>query len=117
LLRGTAQQHRTGPSWASNDAPLKDLSNTRALKHLAPLATDYWASYIIFLSKTPNSFFLKCFWRMGEGGVFFVFGSTSIRSTVVTGQTEGFKVGYVGMGGLQKLITVLDTRNGHKGGV
>ena len=54
---------------------------------------------------------------MGEGGVFFVFGSTSIRSTVVTGQTKGFKVGYVGMGGLQKLITVLDTRNGHKGGV
>jgi hypothetical protein len=26
-----------------NDAPLKDLSNTRALQHLAPLATDYWA--------------------------------------------------------------------------
>jgi hypothetical protein len=44
LLRGTARQHRTGPSWASNDAPLKDLSNTRALKHLAPLATDYWAA-------------------------------------------------------------------------
>ena len=41
--RGTARQHRTGPSWASNDAPLKDLSNTRALKHLAPLATDYCA--------------------------------------------------------------------------
>ena len=67
---------------------------------------------------------------MGEGGFFFVFGSTSIRSTVVTGQTEGLKVGCVGMGGLQKLITffsgwaglqklitVLDTRNGHKGGV
>ena len=32
LLRGTARQHRTGPSWASNDDPLKDLSNTRALK-------------------------------------------------------------------------------------
>ena len=44
LLRGTARQHRTGPSWASNDAPLKDLSNTRALKHLASLATDYWAA-------------------------------------------------------------------------
>ena len=42
LLLGTAWQHRTGPSWASNDAQLKDLSNTRALKHLAPLATDYW---------------------------------------------------------------------------
>ena len=43
VARGTARQHRTGPSWESNDAPLKDLSNTRALKHLAPLATDYWA--------------------------------------------------------------------------
>ena len=32
-----------GPSWAPNDAPSKDLSNTRALQHLAPLATDYWA--------------------------------------------------------------------------
>ena len=31
-----------------------------------------------------------------EGGFFFVFGSTSIRSTVVTGQTEGLKVGCVG---------------------
>ena len=28
---------------------------------------------------------------MGEGGFFFVFGSTSIRSTVVNGQTEGLK--------------------------
>jgi len=28
----------------SNDDPLKDLSNTRALKHLATLATDYWDS-------------------------------------------------------------------------
>jgi len=37
---GTARQHRTGQSWASNDDPLKDLSNTRALKHLTPLATD-----------------------------------------------------------------------------
>jgi hypothetical protein len=37
-----ARRGSTGPSWASNDAPLKDLSNTRALKHLAPLATDYW---------------------------------------------------------------------------
>ena len=34
-----------------------------------------------------------------EGGFFFVFGSTSIRSTVVTGQTEGLKVGCGGMGG------------------
>jgi hypothetical protein len=47
LLRGTTRQHRTGPSWASNDAPLKDLSNTRALKHLAPLETDYWAASIV----------------------------------------------------------------------
>ena len=47
LLRGTARRHRTGPAWASNDAPLKDLSNTRALKHLAPLAPDYWASPIV----------------------------------------------------------------------
>jgi hypothetical protein len=30
---------------------------------------------------------------------FFGFGSTSIRSTVVTGQTEGLKVGCGGMGG------------------
>jgi hypothetical protein len=30
---------------------------------------------------------------------FFWFGSTSIRSTVVTGQTEGLKVGCGGMGG------------------
>ena len=66
---------------------------------------------------------------MGEGGFFFVFGSTYIRSTVVTGQTEGLKVGCVGMGGLQKLITFfsgwaglqklitdLDMKNGYKGG-
>jgi len=26
---------------------LKDLSNTRALKHLAPLTTDYWAASIV----------------------------------------------------------------------
>jgi hypothetical protein len=39
----TAWQDRTGQSWASNDFPFTDLSNTRALKHLAPLATDYWA--------------------------------------------------------------------------
>ena len=40
-------------------------------------------------------------WAEGEGkdGFFFVFGSTSIRSTVVTGQTEGLKVGCGGMGG------------------
>jgi hypothetical protein len=44
LFHGTPRQDRTGPSWASNDDPLKDLSNTRALKHLAPFATDYWAA-------------------------------------------------------------------------
>ena len=44
---GTSRQYRTGPSWSSNDDPLKDLSNTRALKHLAPLATDYWAASIV----------------------------------------------------------------------
>ena len=32
-------------------------------------------------------------------GDFFGIGSTSIRSTVVTGQTEGLKVGCGGMGG------------------
>ena len=42
-LTVVAPRH-TGPSWTSNDASLKDLSNTRALKHLAPLATDYWAA-------------------------------------------------------------------------
>jgi len=42
LLCGTAWQQRIWPSWASNDAPSKDLSNTPALQHLAPLATDYW---------------------------------------------------------------------------
>ena len=66
-----------------------------------------------------------------------MFGSTSIRSTVVTGQTEGLKVGCGGMGGrrdgwmgglqklitffsgwagLQKLITDLYMKNGYKGG-
>ena len=34
-----------------------------------------------------------------KGGFFFGFGSTSIRSTVITGQTEGLKVGCGGMGG------------------
>jgi hypothetical protein len=36
LLSGTARQHRIGPSWASNDAQSKDLSNTRALQQLRP---------------------------------------------------------------------------------
>jgi len=31
--------------------------------------------------------------RVGGKGAFFGFGSTSIRSTIVTGQTEGLKVG------------------------
>ena len=34
---------------------------------------------------------------MGVKGAFFGFGSTSIRSTIVTGQTEGLKVGCGGM--------------------
>jgi hypothetical protein len=38
-----------------------------------------------------------------DGGIFrvgfFGIGHTSIRSTIVTGQTEGLKVGYGGMGG------------------
>ena len=51
LLRGTARQHRIGPSWASNDAPSKDLSNMRALQHLAPLATDYWAPSHSFIEQ------------------------------------------------------------------
>ena len=34
-----------GVSFDAHDGPvLKDLSNTRVLKHLAPLATDYWAA-------------------------------------------------------------------------
>ena len=49
-------EHRTGPSWASNDDPLKDLSNTRALKHLAPLATDYWAASHSFVEPGHSCF-------------------------------------------------------------
>jgi hypothetical protein len=59
VLRGTALQHRTGPSWASNDDPLKDLSNTRALKHLAPLATNYWAASHSFIEPGHSCFHLK----------------------------------------------------------
>ena len=36
---------------------------------------------------------------MGGKGAFFGMGSTSIRSTVIAGQTEGLKVGCGGMGG------------------
>ena len=67
---------------------------------------------------------------MGEGGFFFVFGSTLIDAHTLPGQTEGLKVGCIGMGGLQKLITFfsgwaglqklitdLDMKNGYKGGV
>ena len=45
----TARQHGIGPSWASNDVPSKDLSNTRAMQHLAPLTTDYWAASHSFI--------------------------------------------------------------------
>ncbi len=56
MLRG---QDRTGLSWASNDAPLKDLSNTRALKHLTPLATDYWAASHSFVEPGHSCFHSK----------------------------------------------------------
>ncbi len=36
--------------------------------------------------------------RVGVEGAFFGFGETLIRSTVVTGQTEGLRVGCGGMG-------------------
>ncbi len=49
-------QDRTWPSWASNDDPLKDLSNTRALKHLEPLATDYWAASHRFVEPGHSCF-------------------------------------------------------------
>ena len=59
-----------------------------------------------------------------DGGIFFEGGFLGINSTLIDahtlpGQTEGLRVGR-GMGGwvgLQKLITDLDMRNGHKGGV
>ena len=44
-----AQYRAFKVAWASNDAPSKDLSNTRALKHLAPLETDYWAASHSFI--------------------------------------------------------------------
>jgi hypothetical protein len=59
VLSGTARQHRTGQSWASNYDPLKDLSNTRALKHLTPLATDYWAVSHSFIEPGHSCFHLK----------------------------------------------------------
>jgi len=52
--------------------------------------------------------------------VFFGISSTLIDAHTLPGQTEGLKVGCGGMGGwvgLQKLITDLYMRNGHKGGV
>jgi len=39
--------------------PLKDLSNTRALKHLAPLATNYWAASHSFIEPGHSCFHLK----------------------------------------------------------
>ena len=50
-----------------------------------------------------------------EGG-FFGISSTLIDAHTLPGQTEGLKVGCIGMGGLQKLITDLDMKNGYKGG-
>ena len=43
LLRGTAQRHRNGPAWASNDALSKALARTRVPQHLAPRTPHYWA--------------------------------------------------------------------------
>ena len=39
---------------------------------------------------------------MGEGGFFFVFGSTLIDAHTLPGQTEGLKVGCIGMGGFKE---------------
>jgi hypothetical protein len=50
------QQHRTGPSWASNDTPLKDLLNTRVMQHLVFLATDYWAASHSFVEPGHSHF-------------------------------------------------------------
>jgi hypothetical protein len=77
LLRGTARHHRTGPSWASNDDPMKDLSNTRALKHLAPLATDYWAASHSFVEPGHSK---VCNWLRIRSGHLNVVWTTFIRS-------------------------------------
>jgi len=47
--RGSTAPGRHGhQTFDAHDGPvLKDLSNTRVLKHLAPLATDYWAASIV----------------------------------------------------------------------
>jgi len=46
--------------------------------------------------------------------VFFGISSTLIDAHTLPGQTEGLKGGFKEwVGGLQKLITVLDMRNGH----
>jgi hypothetical protein len=55
-------------------------------------------------------------WEGFLGWVFFGFGSTSIRSTVVTGQTEGLKVGCGGMCG-QRNGWIGGWKDGYKGGV
>ena len=57
--RGTVRQDRTWPSWASNNVPLKDLSNTRMLKHLATLATNYWAASHSFVEPGHSCFCSK----------------------------------------------------------
>jgi len=53
------RQDRTWPSWASNNVPLKDLSNTRMLKHLATLATNYWAASHSFVEPGHSCFCSK----------------------------------------------------------
>ena len=87
LLRGTAWQHSTGPSWASNDDQLKDLSNTRALKHLAPLATDYWAASHSFVEPGHSCFVLVLVLHRCE---------VTVSSTGAENQFQGDDNGHVG---------------------
>ena len=54
---------------------------------------------------------------MGGKGAFFGFGSTSIRSTIVTGQTEGLKVGCGGKNRVFIKPLALGRAEGWAGGV
>ena len=56
LLRGTAQRHRNGPAWASNDALSKALARTRVPQHLAPRTPDYWAPTHTFVESGHERF-------------------------------------------------------------
>ena len=62
---GAAAPHRA--VMGINSDPLKDLSNTRALKHLAPLSTDYWTPPIV----SSNLGHTTCDWKRPPG-VFLV---------------------------------------------